>query len=126
MYIMSYMQDDERFPCEPLLLVPKCDQFFFSFGLLQISLIFFKCIFKCFCQQLHTMASSQFFPCSVLSLHQKRKDLLPPGDLRRQRQVTALTFILKPTGPSHFPCQHRKRRCGSKPKQSRLTWFLLT
>lgn len=63
---------------------------------------------------------------SVLSLHQKRKDLLPPGDLRRQRQVTALTFILKPTGPSHFPCQHRKRRCGSKPKQSRLTWFLLT
>ena len=124
MYIMGYMQD-EWFPCEPLLLVPKCDQFF-SFGLLQISLNFFNVFLNVSASNYTLWLPLTFFPCSVLSLHQKRKDLLPPGDLRHQRQVTALTFILKPTGPSHFPCQHQRRRCGSKPKQSRLTWFLLT
>lgn len=125
MYIMGYMQDDERFPCEPLLLIPKCDQFFFFSGLLHFN--FFFNLFLNVSASNHTLwLPLTFFSCSVLSLHRKRKDLLPPGDLRRQHQVTALTFILKPTGPSHFPCQHRKRRCGSKPKQSRLTWFLLT
>lgn len=75
---------------------------------------------------LHTITSSSFFPCSVLFLHQKKKDLFPSGDLKRQPQVTSLTLILKQIGPSHFPCQHQKRRCGSKPKQSRLMWFPLT
>ena len=64
---------DERFPCEPLLLVPKCDQFFF-FWLASNQFNFFKCIFKCFCQQLHTMASSHFFPlqCSISSSEEER------------------------------------------------------
>lgn len=36
--------------------------------------IFFKCIFKCFCQHLHTIASSHLFPlqCSISSLEEER------------------------------------------------------
>lgn len=73
----------------------------------------------------YTLWLLSFPRCSVLS-HQKRKDLFPSGDLKHQPQVTSLTLILKRTGPSHFPCQPRKRRCDSKLKQSRLMWFLLT
>lgn len=63
---------------------------------------------------------------SVLSLRLRKKDLSTSEDLKHQPQVTSLTFILRRTGPSLFHCQHQKRRHGSKPKWSKLIWFLLT
>lgn len=144
--IMCHAQDDEQFSCKPLLLFLNVSRFFFCFFWhgVGLTLHYFKCnerkggrvagkddgrkkcIFKCFCQ-LFTHCVFFLFPaCSVPSLCQKRKDLFPSGDLKRQPQVTSPTLIPKRTGPSHFPCQHQKRRCDSKPKQCRLTWFLLT
>lgn len=63
---------------------------------------------------------------SVLSLHLKKKGLSASDDLGRQPQLTSPTFTLRQTGPSPCRCQHQKRRRGSKPRQSRLMWFLLT
>lgn len=63
---------------------------------------------------------------SVLFLHQRMKNFLASGDQKLQTQVTFQTLTLRQTGPSHCPCQHQKRRCDSRHRQSRLTWFLLT
>lgn len=105
---------------------PKSDQLFW---LLLNQSNFFKNkkhILKCFCQLFIHCGGCFFFLCSVLSLRQKKKDLFPSGDLKHQPQVTSPTLILRRTGPSRFHCQHQKRRCDSKPKQSRLMWCLLT